>query len=117
MPENARVGQPAVQRHGDIFFGIHAILLTLITFTRGKIKDHLKKKRQLVKKKVLLNQDNVCKNVHFPVHPTYSLDLAPSDRFSFPSLKKAPTMKLLLKQGSYCGDLEKSFHLKGVKKL
>ncbi|QQP58373.1 Putative mariner transposase [Caligus rogercresseyi] len=103
-----------------------------------QFNEDLKKKRpHLAKKKVIFHQDNA--RVHTCVvsmakfyelryellpHPPYSPDLAPSDYFLFPNLKKWPAGKrfysnneIISQTNKYFEDLEKSYFLEGIKKL
>jgi histone-lysine N-methyltransferase SETMAR len=103
-----------------------------------RFDDDLKKNRpHLAKKKVLFHQDNA--RVHTCAvamakihklgyellsHPPYSPDLAPSDYFLFPNLKKWLGGKrfdsnddVISQTKAYFEDLDKSYFLEGIKKL
>ncbi|QQP52895.1 Putative mariner transposase [Caligus rogercresseyi] len=103
-----------------------------------RFNEDLKKKRpHLAKKKVLFHQDSA--RVHTCVvsmakfyelryellpHPPYSPDLAPSDYFLFPNLKKWLAGKrfysnneIVSQTNTYFEDLEKSYFLEGIKFL
>ena len=99
-----------------------------------RFNEDLKKKRpHFAKKKVLFHQDNV--RVHTCVvfmakfhevlpHPPYSPDLALSDYFLFPNLKKwlggrrfYSNDEIISQTNTYFEDLEKSYFLEGIQKL
>ena len=103
-----------------------------------RFNEDLKKKRPyLAKKKVIFHQDNA--RVHTCVvsmatfrelryellsQPPYSPDLAPSDYFLFPNLKKwlggkrfYSNDEIVTQTNTYFEDLEKSYFLEGIQKL
>ena len=103
-----------------------------------QLKDAIKAKRpHLAKKKVLFHQDNApahtstvvaakLHNLHFEVlaHAPYSPDLAPSDYFLFPNLKKwlagkrfSSNNEVKAETNAYFAELNKSYYTEGIKKL
>ena len=103
-----------------------------------RFNEDLKKKRpHLAKIKVIFHQDNA--RLHTCVvsmakfhelcsellpHPTYSPDLAPSDYFLFPNLKKwlggkrfYSNDEIISQTNAYFEDLETSYFLEGTQKL
>lgn len=103
-----------------------------------QLNDNIKEKRpHLKKKKVLFLQDNApvhtstiamakFHELRFELlpHPPYSPDLAPSDFFLFPNLKKwlggkrfTSNDEIIDATNSYFEDLDKSYFLNGIKQL
>ena len=104
----------------------------------ARFKEDLKKKRShLAKKKFLFHQDNARVHTCFVSmaqfhelryellpHPPYFPDLAPSDYFLFPNLKKWLVGKrfysndeIISQTNIYFEDLKKSYFLEGIPKL
>lgn len=103
-----------------------------------KLNDVIKEKRpHLVKKKVLFHHDNApahsstvaqakLHELRYELlpHPPYSPDLAPSDFFLFPNMKKwlagkrfTSNDEVKCETEAYFGDLNKSYFTEGIKKL
>jgi histone-lysine N-methyltransferase SETMAR len=102
-----------------------------------RLNNEIKQKRpHLVKKKVLFHQDNAPSHtsavsmakIHelryeLLPHPPYSPDLAPSDFFLFPNLKKwlggkrfTSNEELITETNAYFDDFDKSYYSDGIKK-
>lgn len=103
-----------------------------------RLSEEIKIKRpHLAKKKVLFHQDNAPSHTAFLTqqklaelrfeiapHPPYSPDLAPSDYFLFPNLKKflagkkfSSNSEVIAETEAYFEGLEKSYFSDGIKKL
>lgn len=103
-----------------------------------RLNDEIKKKRpHLAKKKILFHDDNAPSHTSIIAqakkhelgfellpHPPYSPDLAPSDYYLFPNLKRWLCGKRFLSNeevewetDAYFGLLDKSYYLKGIEKL
>ena len=149
-PKKAKTVKSADKVMATVFWDSHGILL-IDYLEKGKtitgeyyaalldqLNDKIKEKRQyLKKKKVLFLQDNA--PVHTSTiamakfhelryellpHPPYSPDLAPSDFFLFPNLKKWLAGKrfksndeVINETNSYFEEFDKSYYLDGIKNL
>lgn len=103
-----------------------------------RLNEEIKKNRpHLAKKKVLFHQDNAPAHssaiattklfeLRYEVlpHPPYSPDLAPSDYYLFPNMKKwlagkrfASNDEVITQTTAYFEDLDKSYYMDGIKKL
>ena len=149
-PKKAKVGLSANKVMATVFWDARGIIF-IDYLQKGKtvngeyyanllsqFDEELKKKRpHLAKKKVLFHQDNA--RVHTCAvsmakihelgyellpHPPYSPDLAPSDYFLFPNLKKwlggkrfESNNEVISQTNAYFDDLNKSYFSEGIKKL
>ena len=149
-PKKAKVGLSANKVMATVFWDARGVIHIdylqkgrtingeYYTNLLDRFNEDLKKKRpHLAKKKVLFHQDNA--RVHTCVvsmakfhelryellpHPPYSPDLAPSDYFLFPNLKKwlggkrfYSNDEIISQTNTYFEDLEKSYFLEGIQKL
>ncbi|QQP51330.1 Mariner transposase [Caligus rogercresseyi] len=149
-PKKAKVGLSANKVMATVFWDARGVIHIdylqkgrtmngeYYTSLLDRFNEDLKKKRpHLAKKKVIFHQDNA--RVHTCVvsmakfyelryellpHPPYSPDLAPSDYFLFPNLKKRLAGKrfysnneIISQTNTYFEDLEKSYFLEGIKKI
>ncbi|CAK9833202.1 Mariner Mos1 transposase [Anthophora retusa] len=107
---------------------------SLLDLLNNKIKE---KRPHLMKKKVLFHHDNAPAHTSAIVakkllelgyqilpHPPYSPDLAPSDYYLFPNMKKRLAGKKFLSNEEviaetnyYFADLDKSYYMEGIAKL
>lgn len=149
-PKKAKTVKSAGKVMATVFWDAHGILLidylekgSTITgkYYRAlldQLIDAIKKKRpHLKKKKVLFLQDNApvhtaldtmlkLREIHFELvdHPPYSPDLAPSDFFLFPNLKKwlagkrfISNEEVITETNAYFEGFPKSYYSDGIKKL
>lgn len=149
-PKKAKTVKSADKVMATVFWDSSGILLIdylekgkTITgeYYRGlldQLKDAIKEKRpHLQKKKVLFLQDNASshtaadtimklREIHFELlpHPPYSPDLAPSDFFLFPNLKKwlggkrfSSNEEVINETNAYFEEFDKSYFSDGIKKL
>ena len=149
-PKKAKVGLSANKVMATVFWDARGVIhidhlkkgriinAEYYTNLLDRFNEYLKKKRpHLTKEKVLFHQDNA--RVHtcvvsmtkfhelryeLLVHPPYSPDLAPSDYFLFPNLKKwlggkgfYSNNEIISQINTYFEDLEKSYFLEGIQKL
>lgn len=120
-----------LQRGKTITGEYYALLL-------DRLKTELEEKRpRLAHKKVLFHHDNAPAHASAIVaaklleigfqlvpHPPYSPDLAPSDYYLFPNLKKwlagqrfCSNEEVIAKTNGYFADLDRSYYSEGIKKL
>ncbi|CAK9816389.1 Mariner Mos1 transposase [Anthophora quadrimaculata] len=107
---------------------------SLLDLLNNKIKE---KRPHLMKKKVLFHHDNAPAHTSAIVakkllelgyqilpHPPYSPDLAPSDYYLFPNMKKwlagkkfLSNEEVIAETNYYFADLDKSYYMEGIAKL
>jgi Transposase. len=149
-PKKAKTVKSAGKVMATVFWDAHGILLIDYlekgSTIRGKyyralldqLIDAIKKKRpHLKKKKVLFLQDNApvhtaldtmlkLREIHFELvdHPPFSPDLAPSDFFLFPNLKKwlagkrfTSNEEVITETNAYFEGFPKSYYSDGIKNL
>lgn len=144
-----RSGRPVEVTTPEIIDKIHAMVMDYLEMGKtiagayyssllDRLKTELQEKRpRLAHKKVLFHHDNAPSHTSAVVvaklmeigfqllsHPPYSPDLAPSDYYLFPNLKKWLAEKklysneeVIAETNGYFSDLDKSYYLEGINKL
>jgi histone-lysine N-methyltransferase SETMAR len=149
-PKKAKIAKSADKVMATVFWDVNGIIL-IDYLEKGKtitgkyyaalldqLDNKIKEKRpHLQRKKILLLQDNA--PVHTSAitmakilelryellpHPPYSPDLAPSDFFLFPNLKKwlagkrfSSNCEVIEETNSYFEEFDKSYYLEGMQRL